>query len=163
MSKWSKLIEFCIVGHSGVRHAGAAVATQSHSGNKCALEIRKRNLSQRQTLIWLRSFKDQCLNERMAWKEMIVTTKLTRNCPLSQVFSHCSNVGFLQKFWIWGGTRWHNMFLFQKSSSPKSGIRTDLFSDEVGEELAIVTSFLSQEPIVKMEPAKVGQSYGQFS
>ena len=55
------------------------------------------------------------------------------------------------------------MFLFQKSSSPKSGIRTDLFSDEVGEELAIVTSFLSQEPIVKIEPAKVRHSDGQFS
>ena len=29
------------------------------------------------------------------------------------------------------------------------------FSDEVGEQLAIVTSFLSQEPIVKPGPAKV--------
>ena len=32
-----------------------------------------------------------------------------------------------------------------------------MFSDEVGEELAIVTSFLSQEPIVKTEPAQVRQ------
>lgn len=40
------------------------------------------------------------------------------------------------------------------SSRRSSCSHTVTFSDEVGEELAIVTSFLSQEPIVKMEPAK---------
>ena len=39
VSKWSKLIELWILAHSGVHRAGAAVATQSHSGNKSGRRI----------------------------------------------------------------------------------------------------------------------------